>query len=379
MPPIKWDKNWQYLYSNSLVFIILIITAIFYLSVLNFNFLTWDDNALIYENVYTTNFSIDTLKHFFYNERFTFIPFSFFSFLYSIVGKSPFTFHFLNYIFHIINIFLVYQILKLFVKNEKISILTTLLFAFHPIAIEPISWVSSFKDILFSFFSLSSFYCFVRYYKEKKLMFYAMYGIFALFAAYSKIQGLLTPITLMLIYLFFNKKFDIKTISLVLLMLMLVSINKWIFILIGLLFFSFPYFENKIVSIIFKTQKTIQNKVILFSFLIFVVFLIILFIQKNQLWSDIVSKKYSFSFYERTLLAGKSIFMYIYNILWPLNLYAVYPYPSRLSNGNLDISFFYFIFIILILAFSVLVFLKRNNSYKNQIVFLGWFFFISFQ
>ncbi|NSW46350.1 MAG: tetratricopeptide repeat protein [Bacteroidales bacterium] len=372
-----WNRSEQYFYSNVLLLIILIVSSIFYLSILSFNFLTWDDNALIYENVYTINFGIDTLKYFFNNERFTFIPFSIFSLLYSIVGKSAFAFHFLNYIFHLINIFLVYKVLKLVIKNDKISILTTLLFAFHPLAIEPVSWASALKDIIFSFFTLLSIYCYIRYYKEKRVIFYAMFGIFTLFAAYSKIQGLLVPIILMLIYLFLNQKLDKKIIPLVLLMIMILSSSKWIFVLFILLFFSFPYFENKITSIFFKTNKQLQYKqILLLSIIFFFGIFIILFLLKIPLWSDIVSQKYSFDFYDRTLLAGKSMLLYLINILWPLNLNAVYPYPSRLPNGRLDISFYYLIFLIFIFVVSILIFLKRNKSDKDRIIFLGWFFFL---
>ena len=76
----------------------------------------------------------------------------------------PLFFHALNVAFHLLNTILVFQILKQLIakgcetKNTSkiiiISFFGALIFAIHPVQVEPVAWATGFKDISYTFFSL---------------------------------------------------------------------------------------------------------------------------------------------------------------------------------------------------------------------------------
>lgn len=90
---------------------------------------------------------------------------------YSIWGLDPYGFHLTNLIIHIICCLLVFRILSVLFWRYKyrnlFALISTLIFAVHPIHTEAVSWVSGRTDSLVTLFFLSSFLCYIEFTKEK--------------------------------------------------------------------------------------------------------------------------------------------------------------------------------------------------------------------
>jgi len=76
---------------------------------------------------------------------------------------NPYLFHTVNLFFHLTNACLVFFIIRRFVKNDWATLLGALLFAIHPVQVEPVAWVTGFKDMLSGFFSLLSLGLYLDY------------------------------------------------------------------------------------------------------------------------------------------------------------------------------------------------------------------------
>jgi len=111
-----------------------------------------------------------------------------------------------NVILHIINSILVLLIIYcLSKKNLLISILVAAIFAFHPMHVESVVWVSERKDVLYSFFFLSGLLTYWNYLQHNTKKW--LYGTFVLFilSCLSKAMAVVFPLVMLLLY-FWNRK-----------------------------------------------------------------------------------------------------------------------------------------------------------------------------
>lgn len=83
-------------------------------------------------------------------------------------GKSapkldPLPFHSANLILHLVNLLIVFAILRMLTRNDWAASCGALLFALHPVQVEPVAWVSGLKDVLSGFFSLLALWQYLAY------------------------------------------------------------------------------------------------------------------------------------------------------------------------------------------------------------------------
>jgi len=69
---------------------------------------------------------------------------------------NPLVFHLANIIVHILNGFLVFSLLSIFVKNRWAILSGVLLFLVHPIQVQSVVWISEFRGLLSTGFGLSA-------------------------------------------------------------------------------------------------------------------------------------------------------------------------------------------------------------------------------
>jgi protein O-mannosyl-transferase len=80
---------------------------------------------------------------------------------------SPRLFHSANLAFHILNAILVLYILSFFFKSSYPPFIGAMLFALHPLQVEPVAWISAFSHILGTTFGLISLITFMSYSKAR--------------------------------------------------------------------------------------------------------------------------------------------------------------------------------------------------------------------
>jgi protein O-mannosyl-transferase len=183
--------------TNFIILLVCIVTLVYYGQSLFFDFLTFDDDKFITLNKIITSDNssiIDCFKYQF--KESTYFPLTFVSFrvLRNLFGLNPAYFHALNLILHLLNIILIYflslKILKKLssslVNKELWSGVIALLFSIHPIHVESVAWAIDLKDMLFSFFYIFGLLTYWNWLEERKVRFYLLTIVFALFSILSK-------------------------------------------------------------------------------------------------------------------------------------------------------------------------------------------------
>lgn len=306
-----------------LVLLAYIIIGVFYPTI-TADFVNLDDNVMVLSNDYIKSFSFDHLKKIFtapYYKLYHPLVTVSFAFEYLFVKLDPFLYHIDNIALHIFNTLLVFFILKRLSKSFLISYLTALIFAIHPIHVEAVSWISSRKDTLYSFFFLLSILLYMKVDdggKNCKKIFWISVGSFLL-SCLSKPTAVTLPLFLMLID-FCTKKMAFKRFARY---LPYIAISA-LFIYIAV-HFHYSIEEKMIYTLFFK--------------------------------------------YVNFISAHFNIMFYGYKFLFPMNLSVLYPY----FFGVHSMMPWYVLYSPFILYTTILfVFLSLEYTKK---IFFGFFFF----
>lgn len=302
-----------------------IITFLLYLKSLQNDFVGWDDNFYVTANPYIRTLNLDLFRWAFLDfYSYNWHPLTWLSHAldYAIWGLNPLGHHLTNNIIHTVNTFLVViLVIKLFsawknntLKNVErtyfiehggvtIGVCTGLFFGLHPLHVESAAWIAERKDLLCAlFFLLSVIY--YSYYIEiinnntienrtsSRLLYnkYLLSFIFFILALLSKPMAVTLPIVLLIFdYYPFNRINSFKT-------LRSVSVEKIPFILCS--------FGSSIVTYLAQQSG-------------------------NAIWEGV-------PFPTRVVVATKSIVAYLWNMLFPLDLFPFYPYPRGASLQSLE-------------------------------------------
>lgn len=121
---------------------------------------------------------------------------------------AAFPYHLTNLIIHILNVCLVYLFIKRLTDNNLIPFLVALIFAVHPLQVEPVTWITSRKDLLYTLFLILALIFYISYLKnnlQKKYLIPAL--VFFLFSCLSKIQAMSLPFLLFVLDGHFKRRF----------------------------------------------------------------------------------------------------------------------------------------------------------------------------
>ncbi|HEX8525286.1 MAG TPA: tetratricopeptide repeat protein [Tepidisphaeraceae bacterium] len=130
------------------------------------------------------------------------------------IAVDPYPFHAANILSHILSALLVFAILRLLVAEEWAALLGALFFALHPVQVEPIAWVSGFKDALSGLFTLAAIWQYLLYATRREAgeegaawqVPYLLATIFFLLAMLAKPSALTVPIIVGIIDLFLLRR-----------------------------------------------------------------------------------------------------------------------------------------------------------------------------
>lgn len=161
--PPKWD------YKTILWLAPILLLTYFTLSpITKFTFLSWDDNAYVFENPNLVKPYSEAISYFFGQHYFignyTPITMLTYSFEYHQVALDPPYYHTFNLIIHLLNVALVFWFIYLLSRKKfMVAAFVALFFGIHPMHIESVAWVAELKDVLFSFFFLAGLICYQKY------------------------------------------------------------------------------------------------------------------------------------------------------------------------------------------------------------------------
>jgi hypothetical protein len=99
---------------------------------------------------------------------------------FALYGLNPGGHHLTNLLFHTANAVLLFLVLWQFTGAQWRSALVAALFAWHPLHVESVAWVSERKDVLGAFFWLLTMAAYGRYAKGRKVFYFLALFFFAL-------------------------------------------------------------------------------------------------------------------------------------------------------------------------------------------------------
>lgn len=198
------NRNW-------LVLGLLLLTGLVFFQVQGFQFLDWDDNLLLTDNPWVQVHSWTELWRVWdptpvwnklHPEFFPLRDLGY-ALIHWLWGLHPRAYHLLNLCFHLANVVLIAVIASRLLRSNNGGLLTALFFALHPIHVEPVVWISGFKELSMTFFVLLSLWCFLRYLEHIQQRWAWSALLCALGAALCKHVGVLTPLFWLLLVCFF--------------------------------------------------------------------------------------------------------------------------------------------------------------------------------
>jgi protein O-mannosyl-transferase len=289
-----------------LCFLLAALTLVCYWPVCSHQFVSFDDEHYLFESGYVAKgltwsgvtWALQT--GYFSNWH----PLTWLSYMLDaqIFGMSSGGFHATNLLFHICNSLLLFLLLKSMTLRLWPSALVAALFAWHPLHVESVAWVSERKDVLSTFFFLLTLFSYFRYVWErensrsipnKASRYYLLSLLFFMLALASKQMVVTLPCVLLLLDLWPLQRISLKSGH-------------------GELVYS---------ALVLAREK------LPFFILAFAASAVAFAVQKS---SGSVS---SFEAIPMNLRLANSLFAYvayISNTFWPVNLAAVYPLSSHL-------------------------------------------------
>lgn len=183
--------------------IILLLTSLAYISVLNAEF-CYDDNILIKTNANLGQWSY-FLKAFSQEEETTAtfisdtrhyrpIPTALSVIAYQAFGNNPLGWHIVNLIIYLLTIVIIFALFKSLINDQKIYLLATLIFAFHPVHSEIGCWVILFGYTILGLSYFTSLFCYIKWRKEGRSCWLILSLFAALIAVFAREYGVTLPL-----------------------------------------------------------------------------------------------------------------------------------------------------------------------------------------
>jgi len=298
---------------------ILIISFIAYIPALANSFV-WDDEFYIETNRMIRAINLKELFSSYLMGNYHPLTVLSYAIEFHFFNLSPKPYHTLNIIIHLANTVLVFYAIYRLSNKPEVGLVAALLFGIHPMHIESVAWVSERKDLLYTFFFLAAYNCYLDYIKNKSKQLYFFCLAFFLLSLFSKAMAACFPVALLLTDYFKGRKMQIK-----------VWLEKLPFFALAVTFGVVAIFAQK----------------------------------SHHAVADIAI----FPFIPRVVFTCYGIILYIAKLIVPFNLCAYYPYP--ISPGE-SLPVIYYIFPVLFIALvGLIIYSFRFN--KKVLFGMGFF------
>lgn len=339
----QWEKYYKLLF-----WAIPILTFLVYLPLLNQEFVNYDDDWMIYENKFVTEFTWENVKSLFttiYFGQYSPVSMIISSLVYQIGSGSVLVMKIGSLILHLINVFLVFHIFRKLFSDFRIGLIAMAFFAIHPVQVESVAWLSaSYKVGIFALFSLAGIYFWIRFLETNKLIFYLGALILMILSCFAKEQALIFPLFIILISYFKGITiFSLKEL-----------IRLLPFALVSLVFVYVSF-----MAVASRTEINVSD----YSLIERIYFLSYSFISYLKLLFIPLRLAPFYGFPESTILG-----YIIFPILSVIALFIMY--LGTKSDKKVLWSYAFFI-ISLLLTFALLIVSIRDTLYADRYLYLG--------
>lgn len=319
---------------------------VFYPS-LQCGFTNWDDGTYVTENPMIWKLDVESLKKIFSTPvSLNYHPITMLSLAidYSIDKLNPYYFHLTNVIIHVLNVILLFVFTERLIAGANIRhisqfklspfnipLIVSVLWAMHPMRVESVTWIAERKDVLYVFFFFLSIIFYLKWLDEEKIYAALLCFVFFILSCLSKAMAVVLPVILVLIDWFYS---ETKT-------------------------------PREIVISIFKKSH---------FFIVSFFFGILAFKIQSQ---GAIAAMETFTLFQRLTFACYGFIMYIWKLIFPLNLSAFYPYPFTDAQGNIPTIYYASPFIVGALAMVIIFLVWKKYEMGKWLAFGFSFYFIS--
>jgi tetratricopeptide (TPR) repeat protein len=235
---------------------------------------------------------------------------------------NPSGYHLSNLAFHLLNTILVFRLIFLLSRKKETSTIVALFFAIHPLHVETVSFLSQRKDLLYTSFYLASLISYVHHIKGKsKSSFLIASLLFFLLSLLSKSMAVTLPVLLLLIDYYWGRRLTWRSV-----------------------YSKTPFF---VLSLVFGITAILSQKA----------------------YGAIIDLP-AFSVLERVFLVSYACVFYIFKLFAPLNLSAMYYYPTRSAAGMLPLEYYLAPVVIMLIIWGIF----KTVKFRKDLVFgLGFY------
>ncbi len=114
-------------------------------------------------------------------------------------ATAAFSFHLTNILLHVLNVALVFALVRLISGSTLWSILGALIFGLHPVQVESVAWISQRMTLLATFFTLLTLIFYMRYGATRRFRWLFLVTFFYLAAILSKPTFIAIPVVLLIL------------------------------------------------------------------------------------------------------------------------------------------------------------------------------------
>lgn len=313
---------------NAGIALILIFTFILFSGALRNDFLSgWDDGEYLSDPSVSGEGPINTAAIFSNFHLGMYQPLAVLSFAinYKMNGAESWAFILTNILLHLLNTLLVFKLMERWMKGWIPAGIVALLFAIHPMHVEPVVWISTRSSALYSLFYLSGLLAWDKYLDQGlRPKHYLIALLFAILALFSKSMAATFPLILFVMDYMKQRKFSLRLIT-----------------------EKLPFF---LLSVIFG----------------------IVAIKASASFGHITVLEQDYSLIQRLFLIIYGISFYLFKLIVPTNLSAIYAFPE-LVNGNLP----GYVYAAVIPAAALAAGIWFSKRYKREFITGALFFIFS--
>lgn len=205
---------------------ILVAAVIFtYLNVFNAGFISWDDADYVANNPDIRSFA-NASKWFssFYIGNYHPLTMVSYAIDFVIGNTAPAQYHITNIILHAINALMLYAFVNNIQGNRWVAFFVAMLFAIHPVQTESVSWVAERKNVLSGFFFIGAMWLYARYLGEEKKTTLLLVILAGIAAMLSKATAVALPVSLLAIDIWLHRPLNQKKVWIEKLPLLLIAL-----------------------------------------------------------------------------------------------------------------------------------------------------------
>tara|TARA_B110000285_G_scaffold150785_1_gene168330 strand:- start:1651 stop:3549 length:1899 start_codon:yes stop_codon:yes gene_type:complete len=312
--------------NSALAFLLIAVVTVCLFPTLQNDWVNWDDPAYVLQNLLVQDLSNNGVYEMFTtNEQVgLYHPITLLSLSidYYFWETDAFGYHLTNFLFHTVNVLLVFALLKKLKLSPLVAFIGALLFGMHPMHVESVAWISARKDVLYTFFFLISIITYLYYIRKEgkyKVAWYVIAIVAFTVSLLSKSLGFTLPIVLLLIDYLLERKTTIKTV-----------LEKVPFVILAI-----------IAVVVAQHGQTVSN-----------------------------SMSTNIEFSESILMSSYNTIGYGLKAIVPINLSIFHPFPKTESTG---MSVLYYGSIVLLIC--LLFFLYRWFK-TSRVLFFGLSFYL---